>query len=210
MKTLFIPAQIKTEINIKKIQSLKLPKNIAIAYSIQYKEIAEKIKNILAKKHNITKILQILGCSNPIFSKETQAVLLISSGKFHAVSLAIESKIPIYILEHNKLRKISKEEIDSIKKKKLASYMKFLNSEKIGILISTKPGQERLKEALGLKSKLKNKKSYLFMGGDININEFENFPDIQSWINTACPRLDFDSSIINKGDLNLSNSKNSL
>ncbi len=207
MKTLFIPAKIKSEINLKKIHSLKLPKNIAVAYSIQYKDIAEKTKEILAKKYNITKIIQVLGCSNPKFPKETQAILLISSGKFHAVSLAAESNLPVYILESDKLRKIPGEEIESYKKKKYASYMKFLNSEKIGILVSTKPGQENLKKAIALKDKLKNKDFYLFIGNEIDKNQFENFPAIQSWINTACPRLDFDSSIINIGDLNLSNSK---
>jgi len=199
MKILFIPAKIKSQINKQKITEIskKLPKNLAIAYSIQYKEIANKIKSILSKKHKITQFIQVLGCSKPKFLKETQAILLISSGRFHAVSLAKESKLPVYILESNKLNKISKQEIDLLNKKQKVSYMKFLNADKIGILISTKPGQENLKKAITLKNKLKNKKSYFFVSNEINTKEFENFSDIQSWINTACPRLDFDSSIIN-------------
>ena len=199
MKTLFIPAKIKSEINEKKISQLKLPINIAIAYSIQHKEIAEKIKAILSKKHKITLTTQVLGCSSPKFPKETEAILLLSSGKFHAVSLAFESGIPVYILESDTLKKISKEEIDLLNKKKMASYLKFLNAEKIGVLISTKPGQENLEKALSLR--LKNKKIYLFLSNNIDINEFENF-GINSWVNTACPRLDFDSSVINLKNLN--------
>lgn len=201
MRHLFIPVKINSEVDKKKIQSLKLPKNIAIAYSIQYKEVAEKIKDILHKKHNITKKIQVLGCSAPKFPKETKAILLISSGRFHAISLAIESGIPVYILENNKLIKISKQDIEVFKKKQKASYLRFLNSKKIGILISTKPGQANLKKAIDLKKKLKDKKSYLFVSNNIDIKECENFPDIQSWLNTACPRLDFDSSIINMGNL---------
>ena len=207
MKTLFIPAKINPEINEKKISELKLPINIAIAYSIQYKEVSEKIKQILSKKHKITSLIQVLGCSSPKFPKETEAILLLSSGKFHAVSLAFETGIPVYILESNNLKKISKEEIDLLNKKKMASYMRFLNAEKIGILISTKPGQENLKRAISLK--FKNKKSYLFLSNNIDIREFENF-GINSWVNTACPRLDFDSSVINLRNLNLSKSKNSF
>jgi len=201
MKTLFIPAKINSEINEKKIQSLKLPKDIAIAYSIQYKDISEKVKKILSKKHKITLFIQVLGCSKPKFPKNTKAILLISSGKFHAVSLAIETNLPIYILESDNLKKISKEEIETLKKKQKASYVKFLNSEKIGILVSTKPGQENLKKALAIKNKLRDKNSYLFIGDNLNLNEIENFSDIQSWINTACPRLDFDSSVINIGNI---------
>ncbi len=207
MKTIFIPAKVKSEINAKKISELKLPKNIAIAYSIQYKEVASEIRDILSKNNNITQFIQVLGCSRPKFSKDTKAVLLISSGKFHAISLAFESNLPVYILEADKLRKISDDEINSIKKKKTSSYMKFLNAEKIGILISTKPGQENLKKALSLK--LKNK-PYLFISNELNTREFENFSEIQSWVNTACPRLDFDNSVINISDLNLRHSKNSF
>lgn len=198
MKTLFMPAKVKSEINEKKIQSLKFPKNVAIAYSIQYKDVASKIKQILSKKYNITKLIQILGCSNPEFPKQTKAILLISSGKFHAISLATESKIPVYILENNKLIKISKQDIESFKRKQKTSYVKFLNAKQTGILISTKPGQENLKKAITLKNKIKDKKIYLFLSNNINTQEFENFPTIQSWINTACPRMDIEnSSIIN-------------
>ena len=111
------------------------------------------------------------------------------------------------ILLNTVLQEISKEGIDLINKKKMASYLKFLNAEKVGILISTKPGQENLKKALSLK--LKNKKSYLFISNNIDINEFENF-GINSWVNTACPRLDFDSSVINLRNLNLGKSKDSF
>ena len=201
MKIVFIPAKLNSPINTKKILALKLPKEIAIAYSIQYKEVASKIKDILSKNHTITSTVQVLGCSNPQFSKETKAVLLISSGRFHAVSLAGETGLPIYILESNELKKISQEEIDVLNKKKMASYARFLHAERIGVIISTKPGQENLKKALSFKANTKKEKTYLFISNNIDIREFENF-GITNWVNTACPRLDFDSGVINLKDLN--------
>jgi 2-(3-amino-3-carboxypropyl)histidine synthase len=204
MKTIFIPAKSKSKANQKKILELssQLPKNIAIAYSIQFKDISQEIKKILSKNHNITSITQVLGCSNPKFSKTTQAVLLISSGRFHAISLANESGLPIYILDRDKLTKISKKDIEDLKKQQKVAYLKFLNSKKTGILVSTKPGQNRLKQAITLKNKIKGKESYLFLSNNINTLEFENFPDIESWINTACPRLDMNNtSIINMNNI---------
>lgn len=206
MKVLYISSKINSKINENKIRSLKLPKNIAIAYSIQYKNIAEKIKEILSERHNITGMIQVLGCSKPKFSKNTQVVLLITSGRFHAVSLALETKLPVYILESDKLREISREEISSFEKRKHVSYMNFLNSDTVGILISTKPGQENMKEALLLKDKLGNKRSYLFLGNEIDTRQFENF-NINAWINTACPRLDFEGFVFNIEDLNFRQSK---
>ncbi|MCK4553158.1 diphthamide synthesis protein [Candidatus Pacearchaeota archaeon] len=44
---------------------------------------------------------------------------------------------------------------------------------------------------------MKNKKSYLFISNNINTSEFENF-GLDSWVNTACPRLDMeDNRIVN-------------
>ena len=75
--------------------------------------------------------------------------------------------------------------------------MNFLKADKIGILVSTKPGQENLKKAEMLKKKLnkKGKEVYVFVCDDIDVNQFENF-NIQSWVNTACPGLAKDNSKI--------------
>jgi len=199
MKTLFIPVKNKLEINSKKISeiSLKLPKNIAIAYSIQYKEIAEQIEKLLKNKKNITKITQVLGCSKPIFPKETKAILIITDGKFHATSLAFETKLPVYILNSNKFEKVSKKDMEFLEKKQKAAYVRYLNSKEIGILVSTKPGQQKLNRAIEFKKNLKNKKSYLFISNNLNPQEFENF-NLNCFVNTACPRMDIeDSRIIN-------------
>ena len=196
MKKVFIPVKSKSQVNPEKILKLskKLPKNIAIAYSIQFKDIADKIKTILKDK-NITYCIQILGCSKPVF-RNTEAILLIGSGRFHGISLALHTNLPVYILNSNNLGIISNEDIEKIQKKQRVAYLKYLNSNKIGILVSIKPGQSKLKKALNFKKKLKNKKSYLFLSNNINSQEFENFK-IDSWVNTACPRLDMDSSVIN-------------
>jgi diphthamide biosynthesis enzyme Dph1/Dph2-like protein len=203
MKQLFIPAKSKAKLNSKKISEIsrKLPKNIAIAYSIQFKEIANETKKILSKNNKITKLIQVLGCSKPKFPKSTQAILLIGNGKFHAISLAFESKLPTYLLDHTKFEKISEKDIQNLEKKRKGSYLNFLNQEKVGILVSTKPGQNRLKKALELKKKL-GKKSYLFISNNINTSEFENFR-LKSWINTACPRMDMNNNrIVNISEIN--------
>jgi len=200
MKTLFIPAKLKLEISNSKILPIsnKLPKNIAIAYSVQYENYAKEIKNFLQKNHKIIKFVQVLGCSKLKFPKNTKAILLISDGKFHAISLACETELPVYLLENNQLIKISEKDVENLKKKQKGAYIKFLNAKKMGILVSTKPGQQNLKKALEIKNKIKNKETYLFISNNINTTEFDNFPEIESWVNTACPRLDMeDARIIN-------------
>jgi diphthamide biosynthesis enzyme Dph1/Dph2-like protein len=204
MKTLYIESKKKVKLADLEIDTSQLPKNIAIAYSIQYKDLAFELKKKLSKKYNITDFVHILGCSRPKI-KKTQAILLISSGKFHAINLALETKLPIYILEGNNITKVSEEEVNNLKNLKKASYMNFLNSNKVGILVSTKPGQENLKKTLEIKKKLnakyKDKKSYILIANNINTSEFENF-NIDSWINTACPRIE-GNKIINLKEIKL-------
>lgn len=202
MKTLFIPAKSKITVDENTVNEIskRLPKNLAIAYSIQYKNLAEKIKKILSKNHNVNFFTQVLGCSKPKFPKNIQAILLISDGKFHAVSLAYETSLPVFIFSNNKLHEISQEETKKISAQKKTAYLKYLHADSVGVLISTKPGQSRFADALKLKNRLKNKKVYFFISDLINPAEFQNFK-IDSWINTACSRLDFDNSIINVSDV---------
>ena len=205
MKKIFIPAKTKFVANESKISQLtnKLPKKIVLAYSIQYQEVASNVKEVLSKKHKILGMIQALGCSKPKIPKGTEAILLVTSGKFHGVSLAYETKLPVFVLENNRLTEISSEDVSKLEKKRKASYMRYLHAEKVGMLISTKPGQERFKNSLDSIQKIKDKKTYIFLANNVNSSEFENF-QIDSWINTACPRMDMnDNSVINLADLNL-------
>ncbi len=205
MKKLFIPATSKYEfdLNVKEV-SKKLPKKILIAYSIQYEKTAQKLKKVLSRYHKILGLIQVLGCSKPKIPTETQAILLISSGKFHAISLAYEKKIPIYLLEQNNLLLISKKEIEEFEKNKKISLLNFLNAKSVGVFISTKSGQEKLKKISEIKNKFNNKKIYFFLANNFNNFEMENFPQIQSWINTACPRIDLmNSKILNINELKI-------
>ena len=55
MKTLFIPAKSKSTVNKNKILDIskKLPKNLAIAYSIQFQEIANEIKDLVIEAESL-------------------------------------------------------------------------------------------------------------------------------------------------------------
>ncbi len=204
MKTLFIPAKLKNlNINLSKKEISKLPKKLLLLYTIQYQGLAEQIKKQLeADNIIISGPEQVLGCSK-INTK--LPLLLISTGDFHARNLYLQSPI-IYMLKNNKIIKIPKSEINKLKTQKKTALIKFLNAEKIGILVSTKPGQNNLNLALKLKEKLQKryksqKQVFIFISDNIDINQFENF-QIDSWVNTACPGIAVDKpAIINYDEL---------
>lgn len=198
MENIFVNVRAKYEPNyselISKIDNI-LENNVAICYSNQFEGVAKKLIEKINK--NVVQKMQVLGCSNPKFKKEVEAIIIVGQGKFHSVSLAYESKLPTYIVEGSSLKRIADVDIKKMEAKERGSLLKYLSSDKIGILITTKPGQMRMKKAIEFKNKLKKKKSYLFIANNIDTNEFENFR-VDSWVNTACPRMDLnEGSIIN-------------
>ncbi len=198
---LYISAiQKNLNIKLKKSEIAKLPKTLFLVYSIQYKELANNIaKQLIKQGIKIQKQQQVLGCSK---IKTNLPVLLVSTGKFHAQNLYLQTS-NLFVLENSKIIKIPESEINKIKAYKKTALIKYLKADNIGILVSTKPGQEKLKEAVKLKKKLEkqNKKPYIFISNNIDITQFENF-NIQSWVNTACPGLAYDNpDIINLSDV---------
>ena len=200
MKTLFIEA--KSKINILPIiKKIKFKGKIGLISTVQFLHQLSKAKKIL--KNSIIGG-QILGCdisSAEKIKNKVNAFLYIGSGKFHPLIVAVKTNKPVLTANPltKEISKISKQEIEKFKKRKKGAYLKFLSANKIGILVSTKPGQYNLKEALKLKNKLK-KESLIFICNNINLNELENFPDIECWVNTACPRIE-GKNIINLEDL---------
>lgn len=186
MKTLFIPAILKN-ISFNPAVFSGLPEKLHILYSIQYLELAKAIKQHLGKR--VLAFEQVLGCSK---IKPKASLLLISSGRFHAVNIALSSKKPVYIYNNDKISQISEEEIQDYEKKEQAKLAKFIMSDNIGVIISTKAGQYKKVDIAKLQKKYPNKKFYLFLADNINLQELENF-QIDFWINTACPGLSLDS-----------------
>ncbi|MAG19863.1 hypothetical protein CL618_00320 [archaeon] len=197
MKTIYIQAKNKKNI-LPFIKKINLKGKIGLVSTIQYLNQIQKIK---LKKFIIAG--QVTGCniSKPKrIENKIDSYLFIGSEQFQPIYLAINTKKPVYILNPTteKFSKISQEQIKKYKQKIKGKKLKFLNADKIGILISNKPGQYKLKKALKLKNKYKN--SFLFLTNNINQQEFENFSDIDIFINTACPRLEY-KKVINEQDL---------
>lgn len=191
MKHLFVPAKYK-HAEVDTLQLKNLPKKLAIVYSIQYLELAKKIQDVLRKTHKISSFSQVLGCSKVHFKEK--AVLLVGSGRFHALNLVLQG-YDVYIYNSSR---ITKEELEALERERKSARLNFLSAEEKAILVSTKPGQYNLKQALALKEK---HNAIIFLADNINIAELENFSP-QGWVNTACPTLIYDSlKIINPEEI---------
>jgi len=205
MKTLFIEAKYSKPVKLSKSLAEKLPKKIGLVSSIQFLHTLPLIKKQL--KNSII-AGQVLGCNVRCaekISSKVDAFLYIGDGKFHPLGVAVKTKKPVFTFNplNNTFKKIPEQEITTYKKRKKAALIKFLHADTVGILVSTKPGQYyNIKELTKLEKKYKNKKFYTFIAETIDYAQLENFPFIQAWLNTACPRIEEDIRVINIEEIN--------
>ena len=222
MKLMFIEARYKNLISIEK-HVLKLPKSIGLVTTVQFIGQVKKVKSQLEKegkkvflgkgKHTRYKG-QILGCdvrAAVSVEKKVDAFLYIGSGLFHPVAISLKTKKHVFTFNPltKKFGKVDIKKADRINKRKKGALIKFLSSKEIGVIVTTKPGQEQLKKAFELKNKFKHKNFYFLIFDTIDFGQLENFPFIECFVNTACPRIALDDSIkINKAIINLEDIKN--
>ena len=214
MKVLYIEARSKIEVPLAKLSEIK-DKKIGLISTVQHlsqlprvkAELERLGKEVFMAKGTITQHEgQILGCdvnAGVRVASKIDTFLYIGSGDFHPLHLAFKVAKPIYLLsEQGELEYLSQERIDKFLIQKKVAYLKFLHAEKVGIIVTLKPGQENLKMATILKAKLeeKGKKAFIFLCDTLQLNELENF-DCKGWINTACPGLQLEKDFLNVADI---------
>jgi 2-(3-amino-3-carboxypropyl)histidine synthase len=88
------------------------------------------------------------------------------------------------------------EEADKIVKQRWASIQEARKAKNFAVLIGLKLGQKRLEEAFQMKQKLEKdgRAVYLFAVREVIPEAFMQFPTIDAYVNTACPRISFDDS----------------
>jgi len=200
MKKLFVHAKYTKEISLPAVVLKKLPNTIALFTTAQFVEQLPKIKkqleenrikvNLIRPKHTTVKG-QILGCNVDRFNADS--FLFIGDGDFHPLALAYANNATVYTFNpfSKKLSNVDKSHAKKLQKTKEIALKKFYMSNTIGVLISTKPGQNRLKKAQELKTRL-DKKTYLLISDSINPQSLVDFPFIECFVNTACPRISYD------------------
>lgn len=232
MQTLFLDAPYNGKIELCKetVEYLKKKKyqTVALYASVQFvnqldlvrKQLEqEKIAVITSKADRTQVVGQLLGCDNyhqslNLSEKENENIdcyLYVGDGRFHPLALVYGQK------DEGKMKEIvcndpigktmflvSIENIKTILRKYRGSLMKFLTATTVGVITTIKPGQEQFKPALFLEKNYPDKKFYHFIDNDVSFNQLENFPFIQVWVNTACPRVGFDDQEkFAKGVINL-------
>lgn len=213
-----IPAKYCKKIIIPDNVIKKLPSRLMLFSSVQFldqlPDIAAQLEShqksiLMIKSKNflyngmISEKGQLLGCNAENFNTanhgdEFDAFLYIGDGVFHPKALLVNNRKDVYCYDPkiDKLKVLDKELHDEYVKKTKGGVLTFLTSKTVGILITTKRGQNSSKRADKLRDdilkKWPEKKVYMFLCNEMNFSELENFNFIDIYINSACSRIGHD------------------
>lgn len=201
-KTVYIPVKYEKKIKLPAGLLKEIKGKAGIVGTIQHlqelENAAKQTKGILGG--------QVLGCNteNALkIEKKVKCFLFIGSGKFHPLKIAMSTGKPTYYYDplNESYGKIDQQEIAELEKRKRIGLIKYHHAQNVGIIVSTKQGQNKIELARKLASR-KDKNYYLFLCDTLNLEELENFTFIESWVNTACPRITEDKTgIVNIEDV---------
>jgi 2-(3-amino-3-carboxypropyl)histidine synthase len=208
---IYVETQAKIEIQQALTQALPLLSNyskIGLTTSIQHIDALTQAKKFLTDAGKTVQIGdvgqlphpgQVIGCnySNPkAIADQVDAFLFIGGGIFHALGIALGTGKPTVIADpyDNRVYSIT-DEAQRLLKQRYASIMEARTAKTIGVLVGLKPGQNHLDSALKAKAlaETSGRCAFLLAGREITPDVLMEFPGIDAYVNTACPRISLDA-----------------
>ena len=186
----------------------RLEGKVGLYSTVQYRKHLDKVKNALEEEgfdvlieegdDRIKYPGQILGCNYSAIAKGADSHLYIGSGRFHPIGLSLVSGANVVIFNPSTGEVSETGELaDKMLRKRhaaiTASQDKMEESDKyIGVIVSTKGGQKRMKMAENIAAEDDRVKIIVF---DEIIPSRVDSMDLCCVVNTACPRIALDDSI---------------
>lgn len=122
--------------------------------------------------------------------------LFLGGGRFHPMGLALATGKRVVAADPYMASAfiIDEEEIRRMTMRRLAAMEAARGAERFLIVVSLKPGQFHLKEALNLKTALEGhgKRAVILCLDEVRAEVLNNFTEAEAFIDTACPRIALD------------------
>jgi len=208
--TIYIEARATISVAEAVEKALPLMENwhkIGLATTVQHVQTIDEAKEMLIRAGKTVMVGdagrlnypgQVVGCdySNAkSIAEDVEGFLFIGGGHFHALGLALStSKSTVVADPYEKRAYPIDEEAQKVQKQRWASIQEAQKAKTFAVLVGLKPGQKRLEEALIIRDKLENagKDAYMFAVREITPEVVMNFPTVDAYVNTACPRVSLD------------------
>jgi len=210
--TIYIEA--RASVNVEEAVEKALPllkkwRRIGLTTTVQHVQTLDIVRELLVKDGKTVAIGdagrlsyagQVLGCdySNAkSVAKNVDAFLFVGGGKFHALGVALSTMKPTVVADPYEGRGFSvDDEAQKIVRQRWASIEQASEAKSFAVVVGLKLGQKRLEQALQIKQKLEEKgKSVCLLAANEIVPEVINeFPWVEAYVNTACPRVSLDDA----------------
>jgi 2-(3-amino-3-carboxypropyl)histidine synthase len=202
-KVIFVPYDVDFDISIlEKVLPLLKGKTTGLVTTVQHTRMIPAMESFLKEKGVDVRVAegsgrtplrgQVLGCC---FSsaRETGAdeILFVGTGLFHPIGIALATKARVVALDPltGSAYEVSGE---ALLRRRFAIIEKARGAEKIGIIVSTKTGQNRMELARRLA--FLSPHAVIVTMKEVNPDELLNL-GFAAYVNTACPRLAYDDQV---------------
>ena len=202
--------QLTFELLSKKLGEEKI-KRVGLTSTIQFLHYLQELKNFL-EKNGIPAIIesgtnmssgQILGCNYSVALREAEkaeAIIYFGDGLFHPLGIAFSTNKRVF--SANPLSATVQEitmEKERFLKKRVGLIGEAFKAKKFGFLVSMEKGQFGFRRAVQLKERLVEQgKQAIIVASDLIRPDYVLGIDVDIWVNTACPRIATDDSMLFK------------
>jgi 2-(3-amino-3-carboxypropyl)histidine synthase len=208
---IYVEARATVTVETAVMQSLPLLSNygkIGLATSVQHLQTLTQARDLLIKAGKSVVIGdggqlahagQVIGCnySNVTsIADKVEAFVFIGGGMFHALGVALSTSKPTVIADPYDDRAYSiDDQAQKMLKQRWALIQEAKEAQTFGVLVGLKHGQKRFEQALKIKEKAQKhcKWAFLLAGREFIPETLLEFPSIDAYVNTACPRISLEA-----------------
>jgi len=177
-------------------------KTVGLVTTVQHAHLVPEMESFLSSHGLVVRVAegagrtplrgQVLGCSFAA-AKSTGAreILFVGTGVFHPIGIALATKARVIAIDPltGTAQEVS---ADDLLRRRFAVMEKARGAQHVGILLSTKSGQQR--KALAERLLALSPGAVIVTMKEVNTEELLNL-GFDCYVNTACPRLAYDDQV---------------
>ncbi len=209
--TIYVEARATITVDEAISAAIPLIKNwnkIGLATTVQHIQLLDQVRERLVREGKVVVIGdagrinyagQVTGCNYSnvkSIANEVDAFLFIGGGRFHALGISLSTSKPTIIADPYEGRAYSlSDDTQKIVKQRWAVIEQAMHVKIFGVLIGIKLGQMHLESSLKIKETIEKlgKTAYLIVAKEITPESLLEFPTIEAYVNTACPRISLEA-----------------
>lgn len=184
-------------------------RRVGLATTVQHVHMVDELKEKLTDRGFTVRVGegsekaphpgQVLGCSfhsAQTVAGEVDGFLYVGGGEFHPKGLVMSTGKPVVVANPftAKVRLMTIDDLMPLAKRRVAQIAAAREAKRVGVLVSSKPGQRATEAAKTLQARFaeRGREAVIIYLDEVRAEHLNNFVEAQAFVDTACPRLAVD------------------